>query len=327
MSEAGFETIAQSAELVEARAADWLMRQRDCDGWNAGDQAALDAWLAQSPAHLIAYTRLNSAWAYADRLAALRSTPADVKSERRILPVVVRIAAALSVAAIVSVAVLSTSLLGTGQHIYTTPIGGHQSITLADGSRIELNTDTSLRTAVAADHRTVWLDRGEAYFQIKHDAARPFVVMAGDHRITDLGTEFSIRRDANRLEVALVSGRAWFDQADGQPRAPSMLLTPGDVVVTAAGKMIVSKETARALSNELGWRHGVLVFNRTALADVAAEFNRYNRHKLVVADPGVARITVGGTFEIGNVGAFADVAREDIGLHVEQRGDETVISR
>src|SRR5580692_10662110 len=79
MSEAGFETITQSAELIEARAADWLMRQRDCDGWNAGDQAALDAWLAQSPAHLIAYARLNSAWAYADRLAALRNSPADVK--------------------------------------------------------------------------------------------------------------------------------------------------------------------------------------------------------------------------------------------------------
>lgn len=327
MSEPNFETLTESAELIEARAADWLMRQHDCDGWNADNQAALDTWLAQSPAHLIAHARLNSAWAYADRLAALRNSPADTKSKRRILPVVVRVAAALSVAAIVSVIVLSSSLLVAGQHIYTTAVGGHQSITLADGSRIELNTDTSLRTAVAADHRTVWLDRGEAYFQIKHAAARPFVVMAGDRRITDLGTEFSIRRDANRLEVALVSGRAWFDQADGQARAPSMLLTPGDVVVTAAGKMTVSKETTRALSNELGWRRGVLVFNRTELAEVAAEFNRYNRHKLVVADPGVARITVGGTFEINNVGAFADVAKEDIGLHVEQRGDETVISR
>jgi transmembrane sensor len=316
-----------SAEHIEARAADWLMRQRDGGDWNAADQAALDAWLAESPAHLIAHARLNSAWTYADRLAALHNSPAGAEAGRRLLPIVARVAAALSIIAIVSAAAIGVSFFRSGERVYATSIGGHQSITLADGSRIELNTDTRLRTAVEADHRTVWLDRGEAYFQIRHDAARPFVVMVGDRRITDLGTEFSIRRDANRLEVVLVSGRAWFDQADGRARAPSVLLTPGDVVVTASGKMTVTKKTTHMLANQLGWRRGVLVFNHTALAEVAAEFNRYNRHRLVIADPSAARITVGGTFEMNNVGAFADVAKDDIGLHVETHGDVTLISR
>ena len=324
MSEANF---MESAEDVEARAADWLMRQRDCNDWSDADQAALDAWLAESPAHLIAHARLDSAWSYADRLTALSHSSVGARSGRRIMPIVIRVAAALSVVAVVGVAALGALFFRTGERTYATAIGGHQSITLADGSRIELNTDTSLRTAVDGNHRTVWLDRGEAYFQIRHDAARPFVVMIGDHRVTDLGTEFSIRRDTDRLEVALVSGRAWFDQSDGGAHAPSMLLTPGDVVVTTAGKVSVTRKTTHMLANELGWRRGVLVFNHTALAEVAAEFNRYNLRKLVIADPSAARITVGGTFEMNNVDAFADVAKDDIGLHVEKRGDKTLISR
>jgi transmembrane sensor len=316
-----------SAADVEARAADWLMRQRDCGEWSEDDQKAFDAWLAESPAHLIAHARLYSAWSYADRLAAMRPSVVEARAGTRVLPALFGVAAALCIAVFIVAALFGGSFFHPDEKTYVTSTGGHQFVALADGSHIELNTDTSLRVAMQAGRRTVWLDRGEAYFQIKHDAAHPFVVMTGDRRITDLGTEFLIRRETDHVEVALISGRAWFDAANGRARAPSMLLAPGDDVISTEKTAILTRKSSRDLADRLSWRQGVLVFNRTALSEVAAEFNRYNHRKLVIADQSAARITIGGTFEANNVAAFADVVKDDIALHVEKHADEIVISR
>src|SRR6185437_10529239 len=93
---------------------------------------------------------------------------------------------------------------------YATAIGGQKTLALADGTRIELNTDTQVRL-LNGDHRKVWLDKGEAYFQVHHDAAHPFEVMSGNLKVTDLGTAFFVKRHAADTEVALVEGSARFD--------------------------------------------------------------------------------------------------------------------
>ncbi|HEY5236887.1 MAG TPA: FecR domain-containing protein, partial [Rhizomicrobium sp.] len=199
-------------------------------------------------------------------------------------------------------------------------------VRLADGSQVELNTDTVLRADVSADQRTVWLDRGEAFFQVRHDVAHPFVVMAGKQRVTDLGTKFLVRRDSTRFEVAVMEGRVRFDTLDSHAPQPATL-TPGDVAVASANAMLVTRQPAQKLASELGWRHGVLVFEHTTLADAAAEFNRYNSEKLVIADAAAGRRTIGATFRTGDVELFARAAQELLGLRVENRGSEIVISR
>jgi transmembrane sensor len=318
----------QGAMGVEQRAADWLVRQKDLEGWTASDRGEFEDWLAQSLSHRIAYVRLRSVWSHADRLAALRpSRPASLGSLAG-RPILARIVAAAGAMAIVGAAAMAVVSWHTGEQTYATAVGGHEIVTLADSSRIELNTDTVVRAQVdAGGQRTVWLDHGEALFQIRHDAAHPFVVMAGNRRITDLGTEFTVRRDGARLEVALLKGRAFIDRANGNDSSSSALLTPGDVAVATANSMSVTKASAHALADSLGWRRGVVVFDHTALSDAVAEFNRYNRHKLVIADPAVGRVTIGGTFDVRNVEAFADIAKHAIGLHVVERGGESVISR
>jgi len=89
----------------------------------------------------------------------------------------------------------------------------------------------------------------------------------------------------------------------------------------------VSHKQSTNLERELGWRRGVLVFHDTALADAAAQFNRYNEQKLVVADSAIAKMTVDGTFPENRIETFARVTRDVLGLHVEERGGEIVISR
>jgi transmembrane sensor len=169
----------------------------------------------------------------------------------------------------------------------------------------------------------VWLERGEAYFQVKHNSENPFVVYAGHHRVTDLGTKFLVRRDPGRLEVALIEGSVRFGAAAGN--AQSALLKPGDVATATTGTMFVAKESLKRLDNELSWRRGLLVFKHTTLAAAASEFNRYNRQQLIIADPAAASLTIDGTFPVNNVGDFAKLAEVVLGLKVEHHGGEIVI--
>jgi transmembrane sensor len=324
MSETQMSAQTAAAEDIRARAADWLAR-RDRGDWSAADQAALDAWLAESWAHTVAYWRLDAAWNRADRLGALRGQKHDhaaAPARASIWPLLFRTAAALVIVGALGVAAVQFFVPHPNDRTYSTGIGGRESIAFADGSRIELNTDTVLRARMTTAQRTIWLDKGEAYFEVKHDPKHPFVVFAGGRRITDLGTNFLIRRDTGTMEVALLQGRLRLGTAGS-----SRLLMPGDVAVATAESMVVTKKTAHELTDELGWRNGVLVFDNAPLVEVASELNRYNRQKLVIADAATGQLAVVGTFRTNDVQGFTDIVRAVFKLHVRNEGKEIVISR
>ncbi|HEV2561181.1 MAG TPA: FecR domain-containing protein [Rhizomicrobium sp.] len=324
MSEASVMHAAGAAD-IEAEAADWLQR-RHFWNWRAEDQAALDIWLAASMAHSLAYWRLEAAWDRTERLEALRSPETAPAPRRWNRSATLKIAAAIACVAVIGAAA-AQYLLAPRDRTFTTPLGGREVVSFADGTKIELNTDTVLRARMTTGQRTIWLDKGEVYFQVKHDGAHPFVVFAGDHRITDLGTKFLVRRDPGRLEVALMEGRVRFGAVDALPKSKSALLMPGDVVTATASTMFVTHKSVPSLAHQLGWQHGMLVFDNMTLADAANEFNRYNQRKLVIDDPSVARLTIVGTFHTTDVKAFIDVAQDVFKLRVEPNGNEIVISR
>lgn len=318
-----------SAIDIQRQAADWVFERRDCENWTAEDQAKLESWLGESTAHRVAYVRLETMLVRSNRLVALRnSSAATVRRAERPNRRSFFIAAAAGLVVVALAGAGSAMFIGTPQtQTYSTALGDHKIVTLADGSRIELNTNTVLRARISARERSVWLDKGEAYFQVAHEKTRPFVVIAGDYRVVDLGTAFSVRNDANHLKVALVEGLARFEAARANIRMQPSNLTPGDVVVATAQKVTVTKRPEIKLINDLAWRQGLLVFNYTTLADAAAEFNRYNAKKLVVADESSARLTVMGKFPATNVDLFGQVAKAALGVHIENRGNEIVISK
>lgn len=313
---------------VEEAASDWIER-RDREGWSSDQQAQLDIWLNEALAHRIAFWRLEAAWSRTERLAALR--PGEIR--RDLLPSagsaprnILKFAAAIGIVAIVGGAV-ATYLRAPDYQTYATTIGGREILTLRDGSVIELSTDTVVRLSDSAQQRTVRLEKGEAYFNIRHDAAHPFVVMVGDHRVTDLGTKFLVRRDVGRMRVALYEGSAQIDAVDSSQAERSVVLTPGEVAVATADSLSVSKQPARALSDALGWRRGQLVFYHTTLGDAVAEFNRYNRTQIKVGDAHTARLVVNGSFPTNGIAAFTETAQQVFAVHVEHHGDEIVVSR
>jgi transmembrane sensor len=313
---------------IQAFAATWIER-RESDDWREADQAELDAWLAESPAHLVAYLRADDVWGRANRLRALnrpgRSNPDGTDRKSFKLPFL-RIAAAFVVILVIGALAAGYFALPK-QQTYATTIGGHETLTLDDGSQIELNTNTTVRVAYDSSQRNIWLDKGEAYFHVAHDSAHPFVVTLGNVRVVDLGTKFLIRRESDRVEVALLEGKARFEDSVGSPQLRQTTLTPGDVVMATANSVSLVRKSPQNLTNQLGWRRGMLVFDQATLADVAGEYNRYNRQKIVIADAATGRLTISGTLPTNDIGAFTRVARKFFNLRVEKLGNEVVVSR
>jgi transmembrane sensor len=310
---------------IEERAALWRSRQEQPD-WSAADQAALDAWLEESTAHRVAWLRMEYGWRKVGRLGVLRSPEgAAAPAPRRFIARWRPAAMAAGLAVVLGLG----SLVATqdlGRKVYATELGGHATVPLADGSKIELNTDTRLRATLAQEQRTVWLDKGEAYFEVAKDPSRPFVVYAGGRKVTVLGTKFSVRRDGDRVLVAVAEGRVRVDPLRPAAAIPPAVVTGGDVVIADQIATLVTPKSAARVESELAWRRGLLMFDKSTLGDAVDEINRYNRKKLVLDDADAAAIRITGSFEAENVEAFARLLREAFGLNVEENAEEIRIS-
>ncbi|WP_062098384.1 FecR domain-containing protein [Caulobacter sp. CCH5-E12] len=309
-----------SREQVEIRATDWLER-RSGPEWGPDDAHGLDLWLAESPEHEAAFWRLEHGEERLRRLPALKGALVGERpgshNRRWMWP-----AAAALAACLVAVAVLPR--LVAPPRVVSTEIGGRETVPLPDGSRVELNTSTKLRVSVSSDARSVWLDHGEAFFDVAHDAAHPFVVHAGPRTITVLGTKFSVRRDGDRVQVAVLEGRVRLDSTTG-PRAQAMV-TRGDVAMASAASILVAPNAPEKVSEALAWRTGRLKFLESPLKDVAAEFNRYNQTKLVITDAQAEETRIGGNFAADNVEDFAELLRNAYGFEVKKEGAVLKIS-
>ncbi len=158
-----------SANEVDLLAANWLQR-RHFWNWTEEDQVSLETWLAVSESHRIAYWRQRAGWDRSELACRFCVRPGsnsfDDKPHTRVLSFFVRFVAAL-------VVVSALGLFGAHQFLapsattYKTAVGERRTIVLADGSQIELNTDTTLRASVgAAGERNLWLEKGEAFFKL-----------------------------------------------------------------------------------------------------------------------------------------------------------------
>ncbi|HTO39523.1 MAG TPA: FecR domain-containing protein [Rhizomicrobium sp.] len=312
-------------DAIEQCAAERLITRLHDPDWNDQKQADLDAWFSESVAHEVAYLRLEAGWNQADKLSILRK-PLQPPARPLRQPQganKLHIAAVLLLCAAIGGGIYAATQPPEGQ-IFATPIGGRETITLADGSQIELNTNSEIRLPRGA--RQAVLIRGEAYFHIKHDPQHPFTLDAGKHRIVDLGTKFVVRQNANDLEVTLVEGRARVESASGGANPKSAVLNPGDVAIATRDDLTVMRKPLTALSDSLSWRSGFVVFHHTTLREAADELNRYNVGKIVIADANVGERVFGGKFRTTDSERFANVVGMALGLTVERRGSEIVIS-
>jgi transmembrane sensor len=314
----------ESREEIENMAAEFLRRRR-FGNWGEAERAELESWLRESEARHVAFLRLEAVLARIERLAALRTS----KSKRgtRMAPLrfmMPFLASAVSLALVAMFGIpYATRLMQPPDRTYSTDVGGHALIKFTDRTQIELNTDTLVRYRMTTAERIVWLEKGEAWFRVAHDASRPFNVIVGNHRVTDLGTEFSIRRGSEGMELTLLKGRAALSGEGAQ----IAMLKPGDDAVVTPVSMAVARKTPQQLADALAWRRGMLVFRNARLADAVREFNRYNRTKLVIADPSVADLKFSVEIQNDNFEDFLQLAQTVLKLRVDREGNDVFLFR
>lgn len=212
--------------------------------------------------------------------------------------------------------------------VYRTALGGLQAIPLDDGTRATLSSDSRIVVALSRRERRVDMERGEAYFHAAKDPARPFVVTVDGYRAVAVGTRFAVRRDAHGARVVVTEGRVRLEPApDAGNRHPPVLLTAGSMALADGNGVVVRSGTVAQAELALSWREGFLSFRDTPLAAAAAEFNRYNASKIVVSDPEVASIRIGGNFRSANVEAFVRLLELGFPVRAERHGDQIVLHR
>nr|WP_295107988.1 FecR domain-containing protein [uncultured Caulobacter sp.] len=290
-----------------------------------------ERWLKADARNMAAWDDLNRTWNGVASLeddpafAALRADALSAGDKRPYLNRRTLGLAAAGLVAAVGGAIVGKRWLGgdaspaspAEEPVFSTAVGEHTTFRLADNSVVTLSTDSAVRVNHWSVERRLTLLRGQAFFQVAKDPARPFVVAAGDKRVTAIGTAFDVRMDPGKLSVTLVEGRVRIagDAPQGERRVE---MSAGSRFVAAepADWAISTVDTAK----ESAWLKGRLVFDGEPLSAVVAEMNRFSERKLSLSDPALGATPVSGVFRTGQIDAFvaalktyglADVGRAD----------------
>lgn len=307
-------------KTAETEAAAWHMRLGE-PRVSAETVEAFFEW-RKVPENAEAYRRVEQVWA---STASLSSDPVMADEVDAVLTRTARRQGTprrfvLGLGVLTAMALMGSVswVLLDGRGTYATAIGEQRTVQLADGSSIQLDTDTRLRVRFSGSRRTVELERGQALFDVEPDSRRPFVVQAGETEVTAVGTLFDVRRRGDRAQVTLVSGVVDVVRAGEGQRAR---LDPGQRAMAGQGPLKVSAVDVAAATS---WTEGRMVFRNTALVDAVAEVNRYLTEPVILDAPGLERESVNGTFRTGDRDAFVLAASETLGLQVSEGRDGAV---
>lgn len=285
---------------------------------------AFFAW-RETPAHDAAYRRVEKIWAASGKLSSdpLMQQALDAALSRKTAtsPAGRLPKGVLGVAAIAVVAALGFGSVAwlEARTTFITGVGEARVVQLADGSSVRLDTASRIRVRFDKGHRFVDLESGQALFTVAHDAIRPFLVRAGEARVTAVGTVFDVQREGAGASVTLVSGIV--DLGAGRNGKILQRMAAGHQArVTADGAVTrpVDVET------ETSWTQGRIVFRDTPLRQAVAEVNRY------LTDPveldGAVRNTasVNGVFKTGDRDAFVSTAVEVFDLQASPGRNGTI---
>jgi len=339
-----FERLTQAHDAIDVAAATWAVRRRN--GLSHEDGAELQAWLDADPRHAPALEDMAATAGHVRRLpsddvaalkrglqaSALLRRPTATNTPRRdpghsrwrvrLSPLIAPTAVAVLVLAFVGAGWTgwdSWRSLPTFEQAFATGRGQQIVATLPDdparGSTVQLDTATRLDARLFRTRREVHLQEGQALFSVHADQDRPFHVWAGKLHITVVGTRFSVRHttsglDAGRTVVSVEEGHVRVSRAGSDPADAALSEAPVELV---AGQMVTSDDRGGIgpvsqvpVASVASWRTGRISFDHTPLEQALAEFERYRSTGLVIRDPAVARLAVGGSYRIQQFGSFVD---------------------
>lgn len=310
-------------EAAEKEAAEWHARLGTT---SVASQTIYDFFEWRSkPGNADAYARVERVWKESRQLAghpgiaraaAEARSRGDGRVRRRARDRWVQ--GGLIFAAVAGLA-FGAGLWWTGRGVYETAVGEQRLVQLSDGSAVTLDTDSRLRVRYAGDERRIYLDRGQALFEVERDPRRPFRVSAGETQVTAIGTTFDVRRIGDAVRVTLVSGVV---EVAGEGRAsPPLRMRQGQQTrVSDRGTQTRAVDTAP----ETSWADGRLIFHDMPLETAVYEMNRYLTDKIEIDDPGIRAVAVNGVFRIGDREAFVAASSDVMGLAASTKPDGAI---
>lgn len=336
------EEFLRGQDPVDVAAADWHTRLEQ--GLGTDEQAGFAQWLAASPRHGAALRHLEEGLAAARAIPAAQVAHLRAQQARRQAPAAAlpryrpqahseprgwaRLLPRPTLAALCCAVALA---VGAGWHqwlqqptftsSHIAERGQRKTLTLPDGSELSLDADTQAQVALYRDRREVRITQGQILFAVAPDSAKPFHVLAGPARVTVVGTRFAVRyrrsgADAGAVDVAVQEGHVRVEGARTPSAAPVDLVAGQGLGLSPDG--VAGPVRTVAPSSIALWRKGLIRFENTPLADALAELERYGPTGLVVRDPAVAALPIGGSYQVGRPADFARMLAQILPVRLVQ---------
>jgi len=339
---------------LRAIAAQWTIR-RD-RGLSATESIDYELWLAADPRHAAAMQRSSAAWSLLDRIPEKAAAPVLATATRRRSfwrrSVVLASLATAAAAALALVAVRFTrsSALPSPDLAATTanaPAAGPRQLTLSDGTVVQLNTGGEVIEQFTPAERRVLLSHGEAHFAVTKNPARPVVVRAGNVDVRAVGTAFNVNLQAATVDVLVTEGVVELKRpspavpanATAAPNAVLPRLTANERAVVSlaptsptspaslAPAIVVTTASPDEISRTLAWQAPLLRLGGATLAELVLEFQRRSGQRVILADPSLASLRLGGRFRADDLEGFTHLLATTLDLEVDHAADGTLVLR
>jgi transmembrane sensor len=354
-----------NAQIYE-EACEWFVEFRDREP-EQSKRREFDRWLRASPEHLSAYLEIAGIWSAApgldpehrwtrDRLVEDAGPARDnvitfLSGVAKDSPVPAPRAkwGARRLAVALGAISFATATLGTlawlnSNDSYDTVVGEQRSVTLPDGSTVDLNSRSSIEIHYSQRSREISLLEGQALFSVAKDPSRPFIVSSGHSRVRAVGTQFDVNRKAGGTVVTVLEGRVSIignspsnvGGPEAESRGPENASAPqsgsAEVVLAAGGQVVITdasvvKRPNPNVAGAIAWRQRRLVFDSATLVEVAEEFNRYNTRQLVIQDPDLHSFHISGVFSSTDPASLIRFLRERPEVKVIETASEIRVTK
>ena len=342
-------------DIIRQEAADWLVKLDnglDSKGLSPNDLAELRTWLANDPRHGEILQKQASVWSdldiYAEGLTKYGNQPAPGLSSLFDNSLGIGKAAAFACTLLIAVAAwlyISDNVPeDVTPNFYSTDVGAQSVRKLSDGSTAHLNTDTLIEIDYGDAERKITLLRGEVMFDVAHDPDRPFIVYAAGSSVTAVGTKFIVRLASDKILVSVAEGQVKLSSQPAgqgqktislpnQPVQEVILVSAGQTAEINTGEPdnpLLNDVEDNELQRKFSWTNGRIVFVDETLESIINEVNRYTTVRVVIVDPELRDIRLGGRFEIGDTEALLEaieISRREIQVSRNIEGNMIIISR
>jgi len=333
---------------INREACAWIAKLHDGDP-SPQELAALQEWMKQSPAHNAELRRMAKRWDELNILTELAVPMEALGGQETSAPWFSlgrfgrrgALGALVGASALVVIAIFwaPINFIGDGAppvSVYTTAVGEQRLVTLADNSTVLLNTNSQLRVDYNGEFRNLYLIQGEAYFDVASNPNRPFQVFAGNGMFRAIGTSFSVYLKAQTVEITVTEGSVEIiDVQDAAGSGALSMVSIKDRPIVKAGEVAIYDQYIESVesiapinpmevSRKLAWQDGLLRFSGDPLGDVVAEVSRYTSLAIVILDPDLRDLRIGGSFAVGETDKMFEALQSGFGVRVD-RIDESLV--